>query len=113
MAWRWGQECGWVLADAGGVPTLRESFQSVYAGWESHLEGDGHGTVRVQTPRKPLCLGGQLSLQPMSQKAELGVSWVEGDRPQLHALRSCPPDQLPGFPLGWTPGSFPTHQRII
>lgn len=37
----------------------------------------------MQAHRKPLCFGGQVSLQPMSQKAELGVLWVEGDRLQL------------------------------
>lgn len=32
VAWKWGQECGWVPNNSGRNSTFRESFQSVYVG---------------------------------------------------------------------------------
>ena len=32
VAWKWGQECGWVPDNSGRVSTFKECFQSVSLG---------------------------------------------------------------------------------
>lgn len=48
--------------------------------------------------QKASVLGGHLSVQPMSRKAELGISRAKGAQLGHHTLSPCPPIQLPVFP---------------
>lgn len=72
----------------------------------SYLKGD-KGERRGNTQKAPV-LGGHLEFQPMSQKAELGMSRVEGAWCQLHSLSSYPPNQLPASP--WAGARAPSPQ---
>lgn len=48
--------------------------------------------------QKASVLGSHLSFQPMSQRAELGISLAKSAQLGHHTLSPCPPIQLPVFP---------------
>lgn len=64
--------------------------------------------------QKASVLGGHLPFQPMSQKAELGISQANCAQLRYHTLSPCPPIQLPAFPwAGSLAPSPPTKDYLV